>query len=429
MAKNERVAVVGLGYVGLPLALLAKEKGYEVIGIDNTIAKVNLINKGTSPIADNVLIKWMEKVKIKATTNFVEASDVDIFLICVPTPVINKTEPDLGPLKAAVESVAKVMKKDALIVVESTINPSVCDEVVLPLIKQVSGYAESEFDLAHCPERINPGDPKWTIRNINRVVGAHTKKGLARALKFYTSIIEAEIKPMETMKEAEACKVVENTFRDINIAFINELAMSFHRLGINIENVIDGASTKPFAFMAHRPGPGVGGHCIPVDPYYLIEYAKSHGFQHDFLNMARRVNTHMPQFTVELMQDALNDAGRPLKNTKIALLGLAYKANVDDDRESPAYEIQHLLEQHGANVLTYDPFVPANSSHTSLDAILDDAEAVLLVTGHDEFKSLTPKKLADDGIKAIVDGKNVFKDIRYEFAKHGIIYTGIGVRP
>jgi len=428
MPTKEKVAVIGLGYVGLPLALLAQEKGYDVIGINNTKAKVKLINKGVSPIADDHLVQWMKKIKITATTNYEEMSDADIILICVPTPVKNKTEPDLGPLKAATESAAKVMKKGSMIIIESTINPGVCDDTVLPLIKQVSGFEEEDFDLAHCPERINPGDPNFTVRNINRVVGAHTDKGLARAVKFYKTIIEADIKPMETMKEAEACKVVENTFRDINIAFVNELAMSFHRIGINVENVIQGASTKPFAFMPHRPGPGVGGHCIPVDPYYLIEYAKGQGFHHDFLSMARRINSHMPEFTVEIMQDALNEAGKPLKNTKVALLGLSYKANVDDDRESPAYEIQHSLERHGAKVLTFDPYLPANSTHKSLKATLEEAEAVLLATNHAEFLKLTPKKLEEYGIKVFVDSRNSFSDIRNSFADHGIVYSGIGVR-
>jgi nucleotide sugar dehydrogenase len=320
------------------------------------------------------------------------------------------------------------MKPGSMVVVESTINPGVCEETVLSLIKQVSGLDEKQFHLAHCPERINPGDPNFSVRNINRVVGALSKDGLKRAVDFYESIIEGQIKPMGSLKEAEAVKVVENSFRDINIAFVNELAMSFHRLGINIENVIDGASTKPFAFMPHRPGAGVGGHCIPVDPYYLIEYAKGHGFHHDFLSLARRINSQMPEFTVELMQDALNEVGLPMKGTKIALLGLAYKANVDDDRESPAYVIQALLEKHGAEVLTFDPFIPSGSTHSSLAGVLKEAAAVLIATDHQVFKDIKPKELSDNKIKAVVDGRNIWRQRVDEFRHLEIAYCGIGLR-
>lgn len=423
---SEKVAVIGLGYVGLPIALLAAEKGYEVIGIDREKTKVSLINEGKSPIKDEYLEKEMKNTQIHASTNINDIHNADIILVCVPTPVVNGIDPDLRPLKGAVKDVAENMKKGALVVIESTINPGVCDEVVVPMIESV-GIRTGDYHIAHCPERINPGDPKWSVRNINRVVGSNSKEGLSRAVKFYESIIDAEIKPMKSLKEAEAVKIVENSFRDINIAFVNELAMSFHRMGINIENVIDGAATKPFAFMPHRPGVGVGGHCIPVDPYYLIEYARSFGFEHDFLNLARRINSKMPIFTVELMQDKLNEVGLPIKNTEIAMLGLAYKPNVDDDRESPAYEVQHLLEKNGAKVRAYDPYIPHNSTVNSLAGALKGAKAVLLATGHEEFKNITPKQFSDAGVKVIVDGRNIYREVKDQFEKQGIVYTGIGV--
>jgi UDP-N-acetyl-D-glucosamine dehydrogenase len=424
---NNRVAVVGLGYVGLPLALLAADKGYEVTGIDTVEEKVSHINEGKSPIVDEYLEKEIKKTKIKATTNITEVRNADILIICVPTPVKDGITPDLGPLKGAVKAAASVMKKGALLIIESTINPGVCDDVVLPLVTSTSGYSSDDFHLVHCPERINPGDPEWSVRNINRVVGSNTKEGLKRAVNFYESILDAEIKPMATLKEAEAVKVVENSFRDINIAFVNELAMSFQRMGINIENVIDGAATKPFAFMPHRPGCGVGGHCIPVDPYYLIEYARGFGFNHDFLSLARRINSQMPEFTVELMKDTLNDVGLPMKGTKIVLLGLAYKPNVDDDRESPAYEIQKLMKESGAEVIAYDPYIPSKSDADTLDEALCQADAILLATHHKVFNKISASSLINARVKVVVDGRNMFKDRKEEFIKAGIAYSGIGI--
>ncbi len=427
MKQPEKIAIIGLGYVGLPLALLAAEKGYEVIGVDREKTKVELINKGVSPIKDEHLDEAFSRNSIHASTNPGEINDCDVVLVCVPTPVKNGIEPDLSPLLGAVEEVAAHMKKDALLIIESTINPGVCDELIIPKLSGLGLEAEKDYHIAHCPERINPGDLKWSVRNINRVVGSNSNEGLSRAVSFYKNILEAEIKPMANIKEAEAVKVVENSFRDVNIAFVNELAMSFQRMDINIENVIDGAATKPFAFMPHRPGVGVGGHCIPVDPYYLIEYARSYGFEHDFLRLARRINSGMPEYTVERLQAGLNQAELPVKGTKIALLGLSYKANVDDDRESPSYEVQELLHKLGANVVTYDPYILHNSSSSSLNEALDGAQAVILATAHDEFISIPPKKLSKNGVKVFIDGRNSVRDLKEDMRSANIVYSGIGI--
>lgn len=424
MSKST-VSVIGLGYVGLPLAILAAEKGHEVIGIDMDVSKVETINQGKSPIHDDYISEQLSKYPIHATTEISRVIEADVVLVCVPTPV-NGITPDLGPLKGAVETLAPHLKKGALLVIESTINPGVCDDVVIPIL-QSAGLKEGDYLLAHCPERINPGDKKWTVRNINRVVGSNTDEGLKKAVDFYKSILEAEIKPMGSLKEAEAVKVVENSFRDINIAFVNELAMSFSRMGINLENVIDGCATKPFAFMPHRPGVGVGGHCIPVDPYYLIEYARSFGFEHDFLSLARRINSRMPDYTVGVLQDKLNEVGMPMKGTKVALLGLAYKSNVDDDRESPAYEVEKLLRGHGVDVSVFDPYVLRNSTVDSLEDALANASAVLIATAHDEFARLDAEELAEKGVKVIVDGRNLLKNRIDEITSAGINYAGIGV--
>lgn len=419
-SKQPKVAVIGLGYVGLPLAVVSALK-YDTLGVDTNKERVALINEGKSPVTDELVDKHLKKSGLHATADISQIADRDIILICVPTPV-NGIKPDLSPLEGAIESVAKHMKKGVLLIVESTVNPGVCDEIVLPLVKRVSGYDEQDFDLAHCPERINPGDAKWDVTNINRVVGSNSPSGLARAVDFYKSIVKAEIKPMGSLKEAEAVKVVENSFRDINIAFVNELAMSFHKLGINLENVIDGAATKPFAFMAHRPGCGVGGHCIPVDPYYLIEYARGHGFEHDFLSLARRINNSMPEFTVGLLQEALNEVQLSFKGTRVALLGLAYKRNVGDDRESPAYVIRELLDAEGAEVVAYDPFVPSNSTVHDLDSALKDVDAILIATDHDEFKKIASLKLPSR-IKVIIDGRNMFRHAKLD---KKLLYRGIG---
>mgnify|MGYP001561774461 FL=1 len=284
--------------------------------------------------------------------------------------------------------------------------------------------AGKDFFVAHCPERINPGDKNWTVENIPRVVGGLGEKSLEMAYEFYSSIISGQIKKMGSLKEAEAVKVVENSFRDINIAFVNELAMSFSKLGIDVVNVINGAATKPFAFMAHYPGVGVGGHCIPVDPYYLIDYAKQNGFEHDFLKLARKINSNMPKFTAERVALGLNEARIVINGAKVAVLGLAYKPNIDDCRESPAFDLIKALEKYGANVVSYDPFVLNKSTAKSLDEAVKDSAAVVIATCHDQFKNLKPEYFLKNGVKVVVDGRNCLQ--KEKFIGAGIIYKGIG---
>lgn len=427
MPKIESVAVIGLGYVGLPLAILAASKGLKTTGLDIDQTKIDDLNSQKSYI-DDVSDESVAGSGVTFSSDFNHVNNADAVIICVPTPVTIDKQPDLGPVKKALTSVAPHLKDGALLVIESTINPGVCDDIVIPLIEELTDKKVGvDIHLAHCPERINPGDPNWSVSNINRVVGANSQKGLDSAVSLYTQLIDAEIKPMGSLKEAEAVKIVENSFRDINIAFVNELAMSFHKLGINLENVIDGAATKPFSFMPHYPGAGVGGHCIPVDPYYLIEYAHSYGFEHNFLRLARNINEGMPEFTVDLLVEALNELELPLKGTKVTLLGLSYKANVGDGRESPAFAIKNLLEAAGATLSTYDPYILEDSTKSSLNEALDGAEAILLATGHDEFKSLGAETFKNHGVKVVIDGRNVFKNKKDDFDDQGIIYKGIGV--
>jgi len=425
VSPKKTVAVIGLGYVGLPLAVRASEQGYTVIGFDTNQEKITLLNQGKSPIEDSFLEQNITRFRFNATSDPKKLEVADIFLICVPTPVDESFYPDLKPVITASELIAAHAKKGALVVLESTVNPGVSEEVVRPLFEKAGYTVGKDIYLAHCPERINPGDIKWNVTNIPRVVGSFDATGLNLAYEFYTSIVDGEIRKMKSIREAEAVKIVENSFRDINIAFVNELARSFDVLNIDVKDVILGAATKPFAFMAHYPSCGVGGHCIPVDPYYLIERAKQSGFDHKFLKIAREINNGMPAYTVELLQDALNQVKLPLNGTRVGVLGLSYKANIDDVRESPAFKVIKHLTKHGAKVETFDPHVKKRSSMKTLEAILKKSEALVLVTDHQEFKeALTPALLKKHGIKVMIDGKNCLD--KASFNKSKIIYKGIG---
>ncbi|MBI2439634.1 MAG: nucleotide sugar dehydrogenase [Candidatus Moranbacteria bacterium] len=429
MAKYDlkTVAVIGLGYVGLPLAVRAKEKGYEVIGFDIDEEKIKLLKKGQNLFKKDTFLKEnLLKYPFKATNNASDIAQADIHIICVPTPVDHLHHPDLGPVIGASETVATHCKKGALIVLESTVNPYVSEEVVRPIFEKHGFVVGKNIFISHCPERINPGDPKWDVTNIPRVVGSFDKKGLEMSLQFYRSIIDAEIRPMRSIREAEATKILENSFRNINIAFVNEIAMSFDALGIDVKDVIDGAATKPFAFMKHYPSCGVGGHCIPVDPHYLVERAKESGFNHGFLKYAMETNEGMPAYTVERLQDALNEKRIAMKDTVVGVLGLSYKANIDDLRESPSFKIIEHLKEHKCKVETFDPHVKRQSTMKSLEAILKKSQALILATDHKEFKdALTPALLKKYDIKAIIDGKNCLDKELFSKEK-SFIYRGIG---
>lgn len=424
--KNQRIVVVGLGYVGLPLALLAAEKGYPVIGIDISKEKVDTINKKEVPFVDKNIVEKIKNTNMVATTDFSAINDATIVVICVPTPVHKDHKPDLTPVINSCQEVAKHVNKGQLVILESTVNPGVSEDTVLPILESGSRLkCGVDFHLAHCPERINPGDEKYDVSNISRVVGSTSKQGLDMSMQFYTSIISAPIRPMNTIKEAEAVKIVENCFRDVNIAFVNELAMSFSKLGIDIVNVIEGASTKPYSFMPHFPGCGVGGHCIAVDPYYLIEYAHSSvGFDHKLLSLSREINNSMPRFTVHLLETELNKLNIPVSKAKVLVLGLAYKANIDDCRESPAFEIIEELEKIGIKPDIYDPFVLDKSTTKTLEDALKDKDMVVIATGHDLFRKISAEDFSKAGIKAIVDGRNCLE--RDAIVSCGINYVGIG---
>lgn len=423
--KAQTVAVIGLGYVGLPLAVLAADKGYRVLGLDHNRRRVNRLNRGINTLPEETRItEAIQKKIFRATTDQKKLRLADVVIICVPTPVDHYYKPDLKPVISAATTIARHLRTGQLIVLESTVNPGVCEEVVLPILEKTGKKVGRDFDLAHCPERINPGDPRWHVGNIPRCVGATTPKGARRAAAFYRSMIDGEVRVMKSLKEAEATKIVENSFRDINIAFVNELARSFDRLGIDVYDVLQGSATKPFAFMVHYPSIGVGGHCIPVDPYYLIERAWQAGFDHKFLRLAREINNAMPEYAVGQLQRLLNTLGRSVDGTAITVLGLSYKANVGDIRESPSLKVIELLKSLGARVTIYDPYFPEESTVSNLAQAIRGATGVIVATNHREFMALTPTMLQRAGVRAVLDGKNCLD--KAGFAKTKILYKGIG---
>ncbi len=423
--KNTHIAIVGLGYVGLPLAILAAERGYSTIGYDIDESKVETIRRGSiSTITAKEKQSLENASHFTATHDAEKMRDANVYIVCVPTPVTADHVPDLKPLISATTTIARYLKREDIVVIESTINPGVCEEIVIPILEKSGLIVERDFYLAHCPERINPGDSLWSVRTIPRVMGGAGPHSLARARALYATILEGDIVPMQSLKEAEAVKMVENAFRDINIAFVNELAMSFDKAGIDLISVIRGASTKPFAFMAHVPGCGVGGHCIPVDPYYLIRYGEENGFVHTFLKAARTINNRMPQYTVHLLSQALRKRRKQLVRSTIALLGLSYKRDIADERESPAHDIRALLEKKGAIVRTFDPYVFDSSTHHTIDETLRDVDAVIIATDHSQFRSLTPFHFMKSGVDIVIDGRNCLR--KEDFAKSGILYSGIG---
>lgn len=428
--QDTHVAVIGLGYVGLPLALLAQENGYTVVGLDNNTDKVSAINRGVAPFYDPALHTKLQANSLSATTDTACLQTADIIIVCVPTPLDSNTKPDLKPLKAACQSIAENVRAGTLIIIESTVNPGVCDEIVIPLLENISGMKVGEdLFLAHCPERINPGDPRWDVSNIPRVIGAYDPRSLATAADFYRSIIAAPIHEMDSIIEAEAVKLTENSFRDVNIAFVNELAMSFDKLGINTKKVIDGAATKPFSFLAHYPGIGVGGHCIPVDPLYLIDYAAQNGFDHKILKLARHTNDNMPAYAIRLLEDGAATADLKDTSLRVGVLGLSYKENVGDLRESPALKVIDQLSNKHIEFRVHDPHVQLTTEHTQaqdLERLLKWANALIICTAHQEYMGLTENSLQDTDIKVVIDGRNCLN--KHEFSDHGIVYHGVGVQ-
>lgn len=420
---TKRLCVVGLGYVGLPLALLAKSRGWDVRGFDVDEEKVKKITAGIAPFEDEYVQSELAKSPLAASTDPKVVTDVYAVVIAVPTPVTGDHFPDLEPLISSLESILPYLKDGQLLSIESTINPGVMDEIVMPILQK---RPHLSLHVVHCPERVNPGDPKWSVRNIPRVIGGVSPSDARIGREFYESILDTSVKEMTSVTEAEAVKILENTFRDINIAFVNEMARSFDVLGIDVKNVIEGAATKPFAFMPHYPGNGVGGHCISVDPYYMIERGRRAGFDHKFLKLARDINNSMPAYAVSLIDQAAAKANISARPLEIAFLGLSYKKDIDDIRESPSLEMKKLLEERDdIHLRIFDPHVPQLSNVSSLTEAITAAHGVVLATNHTNLvEHLVPETLKKYNIHFIVDGKNALD--ADAFGTAGILYLGIG---
>jgi UDP-N-acetyl-D-glucosamine dehydrogenase len=381
------VGIVGLGYVGLPLAVAFAEAGERVVAVDVSVPRVEAIAAGVSDIEDIPSERLAAAIaSIHATTDYAALAEADAVLICVPTPLTPNREPDLGPLLSAGRALGEVVRAGQLVVLESTTYPGTTRERLVPLLEGGSGLVAGEgFHVAFSPERVDPGRTDHTLRSTPKVLGGLTPACTARARELYSRVCDTIVE-VSTPEAAELAKLLENIFRSVNIALVNELAMLADRMGIDIWEVIDAAATKPYGFMRFDPGPGMGGHCLPVDPFYLSWKAREVDFQTEFIELAGKVNQQMPYHCVERAERVLNDAGKPVNGSRIGILGVSYKAGIGDVRESPALKIMELLRKRGAILSYHDPHVPEVPrlalSCTPLDELLADADLAVIVTAH-----------------------------------------------
>jgi UDP-N-acetyl-D-glucosamine dehydrogenase len=378
------IGIVGLGYVGLPLAVSFAEAGEQVIGVDVDNARVAELSAGSSPIED-IPDERLQAVldSITFTTRAVELHETEAILVCVPTPLTRNREPNLGPLQSAAQALAGVVRRDQLIVLESTTYPGTTRDTMVPLLEESGLRAGEDFALAFSPERVDPGRIDYTLRTTPKVVGGLTPACTERAAEVYGRVCDHVVK-VSTPEVAELSKLLENIFRSVNIALVNELAILADRMDIDIWEVIDAAATKPYGFTRFDPGPGMGGHCLPVDPFYLAWKAREYDLSIEFIELAGKVNQYMPYFCMDKIERALNDAQKPVRGARVLLLGVSYKAGVGDIRESPALKIIQLLRKSGAEVRYHDPHVPELVEHGLRSVPLDDfdVDLVVIVTAH-----------------------------------------------
>jgi UDP-N-acetyl-D-glucosamine dehydrogenase len=411
--KTARLGVVGLGYVGLPLAVEYADSGYTVTGFDVQDSKVDTLNAGKSYVQDvpsEAVARLVAGKRLQATTDFAAIRDLDTINICVPTPLRKTKDPDMSYIVSACEEIARYLHPGMLIILESTTYPGTTDELVRPMLEKGGLKVGRDFFLCFSPERVDPGNPNFHTRNIPKVVGGTTPACTAVGKLFYEQGLDTVV-PVSSTQVAEMVKLLENTFRMINIGLVNELAVMCSQMDINVWEVIDAAATKPFGFMPFYPGPGLGGHCIPIDPFYLSWKSKQSGIEARFIELAGHVNGHMPHFVVDKIQNALNDVTKPLRGSHVHLQGVAYKRDIDDVRESPALDIIHLLQRRGARVTYSDPYVPSlrvdGEELTSSDSGAQ-ADCVVIVTDHKVFDYAA---LVNDS-KLIVDTRNSLKMIQ-----------------
>ncbi len=412
------IGIVGLGYVGLPLAVAFAEAGHEVVGLDADPRKVESLNEGRSyveDIPDPVLSPLLDR--IHATSVHADLASCNAVVICVPTPLTSSREPDLTYLLDSATSLSQVLQPEQLVVLESTTYPGTTRERLLPILEESGMSAGRDFHLAFSPERIDPGRTDFTVRTTPKLVGGLTPACTERARELYALICD-EVVVLSTPETAELSKLLENIFRSVNIALVNELAQLCDRLGIDVWEVVEAAATKPFGFMRFDPGPGMGGHCLPVDPFYLAFKAREHDFYPEFIELAGKVNQAQPTFCVERIERALNDAGKPVNGSKILILGVSYKAGMGDTRESPALKITRLLRKLGGDVSYHDPHVPELTefglSSVDLEPALASSDLTAIVTAHPsvdyrEVVSAAPLVLDFRGVTRDLEAENLVR--------------------
>jgi UDP-N-acetyl-D-glucosamine dehydrogenase len=413
LTKHARVGVIGLGYVGLPLAVEFARAGFNVTGFDVDPDKISDINAGRSYIPDvpgAALAESVSNHRLRATSEMVELGAMDVIDICVPTPLRKTKDPDLSYIVKAVEAVAATLRRGQLVVLESTTYPGTTEEVVQPMLEAGGLKADVDFLLAFSPERVDPGNAQFTTGTIPKVVGGIGRASTEAAAALYGSVVTTVI-PVSSTRVAEMVKLLENTFRAVNIGMVNEIALMCHKMDIDVWEVIDAAKTKPFGFMPFYPGPGLGGHCIPIDPFYLSWKARQNGFECRFIELAGHVNSAMPEYVVERVADALNSVKKPINGSRVHLFGVAYKKDVGDVRESPALDILELLSRRGAEVSFSDPYVPRLShSRYTLDAVPFETavrsqhDCSVITTDHTTFDST---RLA--ALPLVVDTRNALR--------------------
>jgi UDP-N-acetyl-D-glucosamine dehydrogenase len=408
--RSARVGIVGLGYAGLPLAMAFAEAGFDVVGIDLNAERVQAISDGRSYLVDVPVERYAGvQGKLTATTDYAAVSSLDALTICVPTPLSKTRTPDVSYVVAAAESVAEQLSPGQLVILQSTTYPGTTEEVIRPILERAGARVGQDIFLGYAPERVDPGNRQWNVRTTPKLVGGVSEECLRRTKLLYETIVETVV-PVSSPMVAETAKLHENTFRAVNIALANELALMCDRLGISAWEVIDAAATKPFAFLPHYPGPGLGGDCIPVVPHFLAWRLREYGYSAQMIDAAAEVNAHMPTYVLQKIGDALNDAGRPIKGSRLLLLGVTYKADVADTRESPSVEVLHQLALRGGDVRYCDPYIPAldldGEPYTSVeftDAEVEASDCVVMLTPHRAFLE-QPKW---DKAKLVVDTRNV----------------------
>ncbi len=421
--RQARVAILGLGYVGLPLAAIMAEAGFNVIGVDPDQRKVDTICRGESHIQDvpsEQVARLVKAGRLNATTDFSVLKNVQAVSICVPTPLRKTGDPDLSFILDATAELVKYVHTGMVVVLESTTYPGTTREILLPHLDDKKGLVVGEnFFLAFSPERVDPGRKDWTTLNTPKVVGGITPACGQVASTWYAQALQTVV-PVSSAEVAEMAKLLENTFRMINIGLVNEMALMCNRLGVDVWEVIDAAASKPFGFMKFTPGPGLGGHCIPIDPLYLSWKLRALKYTARFIELASEINTGMPRYVVNLVQDALNGDGKPLKGSRVLVLGAAYKPDVDDLRESPALDVIGLLEQKGANVSYHDPYIPSifhdgleKESVADVMAAVRQADCVVIVTNHSAYDY---KAILESG-RLIVDTRNALGTVGRDHPK------------